>query len=374
MSSSSLDPDHPRPDPSARLRAYGWSDRWATVLTAHPPPLAPARVIEQHRSGYVLATADGELPGRVGGRLLCAPLEAMPAVGDWVAIEPSSPGETAVIAAALPRRSCLSRPASGPKPRLQVLAANIDLVAMVCSLDHDYNLNRLERYLVAMAGSGAELLLVLNKADLHADPAAALVEARALAGATPVLLLSALTGDGMGALRERLRPGQTVAFIGSSGVGKSSLVNALLQESRQAVTAVREHDHGGQHTTTARQLIPHPDGWLLLDTPGVRELRLYAEIAGVDAGFPDIALLSERCRFRDCTHGDEPGCAVAQAVADGEVAPRRLRNYRKMARELAGRERFEERRSRTMQRRLDRWHDAPRQEAAARERRISEQE
>ncbi|MBU0553976.1 ribosome small subunit-dependent GTPase A [Myxococcota bacterium] len=313
------------------LSSLGWNARLEAAFADLnlSPDLRPARVTAARGERLeLMGGAVGE--ARVTGRLLFnADEDALPAVGDWVAARPLD--DLALIEHVLPRASVFTRRAAGRRARPQVVAANIDTVFVVVGLDHDFNPRRIERYLVALEGSGARIILVLNKLDLIEDPAAHLAQLAALD--VPVRLTSAETAEGCQALRPDIHAGQTVALVGSSGVGKSSLINALLGEPRLATNAVRARDGRGCHTTTARALIPLPGGGLLLDTPGMRELGLWA---GDDEGvFADIYALAQGCRFRDCGHVDEPGCAVLAAVASGALDAARLESQRKLSRELA---------------------------------------
>jgi ribosome biogenesis GTPase / thiamine phosphate phosphatase len=246
----------------------------------------------------------------------------------------------------LPRRSAFVRSAADATRRTagnlvdeQVLAANVDVAFLVAGLDHDFNLRRLERYLAVAWSSGVRPVIVLNKADVALDLDDRLLAVESVAPAVPIVVLSALTGDHLTDLGPYLTPGQTAVVLGSSGVGKSTLVNALLGEQRQATASVREDDSRGRHTTTHRELFELPGGALLIDTPGIRALEVAGADVGVDTAFDDIADLALGCRFSDCRHEGEPGCAVRAALEDGRLSADRLASHRKLERELAHAER-----------------------------------
>jgi ribosome biogenesis GTPase len=336
------------------LTTYGWSP----ALQDHFAPFAAqglvaGRIIVQQRGGYRLATEAGEIDARASGTLLKAASDTeRPAAGDWVAVEPR-PGETtALVRAVLPRRSAFIRKASGPRGGAQVVAANVDVALLVASMNADLNLRRLERYLATAYESGADPVVVLTKADLSDDPAAVVAEVEAIAFGVPVLAVSAKSGAGLEALRAQVAPGRTAVLLGSSGAGKSTLVNALLGEARMATADIREDDARGRHTTTRRELVLLPGGGLILDTPGMRELGLWDAEAGVSATFEDVEALAGRCRFSDCSHGGEPGCAVQAAIAAGDLPQARLAAYAKLQAELAYERRREDPRAAQENRKL----------------------
>lgn len=317
------------------LPSLGWNARFEESFTEHRTRgLIPARIAREDRTRYVVLGEGGARPAELAGRLRhdARTRADMPAVGDWVAVRPGA-ASPAIIEAVLPRTSAFVRKDVGDAAIEQVVAANVDTVFLVSGLDLDYNPRRIERYLAAAWESGATPVVVLNKADLDPDRDARVAETQALAPGAAVIAVSALEGDGIAALEPWLQPGRTVALLGSSGVGKSTLVNALLGEDRQATGAVREHDSRGRHTTTHRELVVLPGGALLLDTPGMRVLKLWGDEDSVDGAFPEIASLAEGCRFRDCRHESEPGCAVLAAEAEGSLAADRLASWRKLQRE-----------------------------------------
>lgn len=327
------------------LSSYGWTDRLQHEFADHARHgLVAARVIVQHRARYVLMGEAGEFSAEASGRLLHHALATdLPVVGDWVAVTPLAGDGVASIQAVLPRHSQFVRRAAGSVEKPQVVAANFDVVLLTTGLDADFNLRRIERYLTAARRTGADVVVVLTKADLCEDLDARLQEVRTVALDVPVIAVSAPSGHGVDAVRAALGPGRTGVLLGMSGVGKSTLVNALMGADRQAVGEVRAIDGRGRHTTTHRELILTPDGGLILDTPGMRELGLWDPGEGAAAEtFEDIETLALSCRFRNCTHTREPGCAVQAAIAGGELSADRLDSYRKLEREAAYFERKED--------------------------------
>jgi ribosome biogenesis GTPase len=298
--------------------------------------LVPGRVVAAHTRLLRVHTGEGEVLAVPSGSLrheARGPAD-LPAVGDWVALRPGEGGSPAVIQAVLPRRTAFVRRAAGDRPAVQVLAANVDTVFLVMGLDGDFNPRRLERALVLAWESGAEPVVLLNKADLCGEVDARRAEIEAVARGVPVLAIAAKPGQGLDGLAPWLAPGRTVALLGSSGVGKSTLVNRLLGREKQKTREVREHDQRGRHATTHRELVALPGGGLLLDTPGLREIQLWSEGAGLEATFDEVRDLAVACRFTDCGHASEPGCAVRAAVDDGRLSPARLASFHKLQAEL----------------------------------------
>jgi len=348
--------------------------------------LVLARVALLLRDHYSLYSEAGELDAEPSGALWYrAPSRAsMPVTGDWVAARVVGESE-AIVEAVLPRRTCFSRRAAGPREEEQPLAANIDLVFLVCGLDGDFNLRRLERYLTLTAASGAAAVVVLNKADLCAEEGAELDlrlrQTAAVAGAAPVVACSARDAGGLDALLPFFQRGPegapegfplgaaerapTVALLGSSGVGKSTIVNRLLGEERMRTGEVRGPSGGGRHTTTHRELAPLPEPWgpgALIDTPGMRELQLWAGRESVDSVFEDIGALAARCRYRDCSHSGEPGCAVAEALAAGALDRQRWESSHKLRAEAQRHERLSDPlAAQEQKRKLKRMHQAAKQ-------------
>ena len=331
-------------EPSARLASLGWDAQWAATYAtrmsdANPSSAdatAPARVVAEHRGRYVVGTEAGDRSAVLAGRLrhVVAARDERPTTGDWVVVSVADGDGTTTIHGVLPRRSAFVRKAAGETTEAQVVAANVDVALIATALPADLSMRRLDRYLTLAWESGATPVVVLTKADLSEDLGAAVASVRASVYGTDVVAVSAATGEGVDALVEHLCPGTTAVLLGSSGVGKSTLVNRLLRSEHLRTAAVRD-DGRGRHTTTHRELVKLANGALLIDTPGMRELQLWSADAGLGTTFADVDALADACRFRDCAHAGEPGCAVAEAVGDGRLAAERLQHWHQLRRELA---------------------------------------
>ncbi|MEP7270070.1 MAG: ribosome small subunit-dependent GTPase A [Acidobacteriota bacterium] len=319
------------------LAQFGWNEHLANLFeTAAQQGLEPGRVVFEDNIGYRVQTARLEIYSTVSGRLRheASGREDLPAVGDWVSVRVSSDDARAVIHSVLPRRSCFTRKVTGARTAQQIVGANIDTIFLVTSLNQDFNLRRIERYLSMAWEGGAQPVVVLSKADLCPDVQILTEAVREVARAVPVHPVSVVSGDGLDSLAGYIRFGETVALLGSSGVGKSTLINFFVGYHRQQVKEVREHDDRGKHATRRRELILLPQGGLLLDTPGMRELQLWEGGEGVQATFDDIEALALNCFFGDCQHESEPRCAVRNARAEGQLDSERLESYLKLQREL----------------------------------------
>lgn len=341
------------------LYDLGWDETWEDAFEPYAArQLIPARVAVRHHGPCELLTERGPLGGLPSGKLAD---DELPAVGDWVAARPLPGEQKALIEDVLPRRSAFTRKEAWRRTVEQVVAANVDTVFLTSSLGPDLNPRRLERYLVGAWESGAQPAIVLTKADLEPEHADAVLGVEGVAFGVPVHVVSAVSGAGLEELEPYLGRGRTVALLGSSGVGKSTLVNRLAGREVLATREVRE-DGRGRHATTHRELVPLPGGGLLLDTPGMREFQLWAREESLDGTFEDVAALAAECRFNDCAHESEPGCAVLAALADGSLPVERWESYGKLQRELRALEIRRSKRLRSEERR--RWRAVARRRRA----------
>jgi ribosome biogenesis GTPase len=319
------------------LNTLGWNDFFADCFAAaNIDGAIPARIVVQRKTNYLVTTVQGDYRAAIAGKLRFVTNNQadFPAVGDWVVLRPVRGERTGTIVAVLPRRSTFSRRTAGREEEEQVIAANIDVVFLVSALDSTFNLRRLERYLVLGIQSGARPVIVLNKADLCSSLEEILKDVRRIAGAVPVHSTNAKKDQGTGELLRHLGPGITGTLLGPSGVGKSTIINCLVGHEMLKTQEVRDYDGKGRHTTSHRELVVLPTGGLLIDTPGMRELQIWEGNEGFEETFDDIEQLSAQCRFRDCHHEQEPGCAVQRALQGGTLDADRVKHYMKLQREL----------------------------------------
>jgi len=318
------------------LSRMGWTSNFQAHLESFSDgQFFPARVVGVRKNAFHVSQGEKEWLATVAGRLSYQADCPYPVTGDWVLMKDT------VISAVLPRKNYLSRGAAGTHgkndvlpAREQVIAANLDTVFITCGLDRDFNLRRIERYLTLVYNCGLNPVIVLTKGDLHTDPEQFVSEVETVAFGVPAHVVSAGDSTGLNQLNKYLSPGQTITMVGSSGAGKSTLVNRLYGKTVQTTGSISESLGKGRHTTTSRDLIMMPQGGMIIDNPGIREIAFWDDDGGIDVAFPEIENLASACRFSDCTHTHEPGCRVLQAVSDGEISPGRLESYRKMKREL----------------------------------------
>lgn len=328
------------------IKQYGWNDSLETkwneqIRSEKRGKMVAGRVLLEHKHMYRVVTDQGEWLGTLSGNFKhnAQQRRDYPAVGDWVGIEQMPGEEKGIIHSILPRNSLFSRKVAGETTVEQIVAVNVDYVLLVMSLNLDFNLRRLERYMIAAWDSGANPVIVLTKKDLCNDPETYIEQAEAVAFDVPIYVVSSVTGEGITELQDLLKDGKTAALLGSSGVGKSSLTNALCGEDVMNVQNIREDDDKGRHTTTHRELFHMPGGGLLIDTPGMREFQLWDNSESLDAGFKDVEQIAETCRFNDCQHNGQPGCAIEEALNNGSLSRERYASYEKLKKELAFMER-----------------------------------
>ena len=320
------------------LKTLGWDSVFKAGFEPFEGEFVPARISGRQANLYTALAECGELRGKVSGKLRyeCANGASFPAVGDWVAIKANAETGQMTIHALLPRKTKFERADynNGAYVGDQIVSANIDVIFVVAALDQEVNENRIVRYLAQGSASGAEAVLVLNKADLCKDTGTAMETARKAARDTEIVMASAVTGAGIQEIAAHLKPGITGSLVGPSGSGKSSLINALLGEDRLRVGGVRKGDYKGRHTTTWREMVMLPGGGMLIDNPGMRSIGITGDEGLVAAAFDDVEALIKQCKFSDCQHRTEPGCAIKAAIADGHLAEERFENYKRLQREI----------------------------------------
>ncbi|MDJ0533740.1 MAG: ribosome small subunit-dependent GTPase A [Xenococcaceae cyanobacterium MO_207.B15] len=320
-----------------KLELFGWNSALACSFEPYAKDgYSVGRITLEYRGEYTLYSELGEVRAKISGKLRHQITDGgeFPAIGDWVVIKTRQNEQSATIYGIMPRKSKFSRKTVGGKTSEQIVAANIDTALLVSGLDNDFNLRRIERYLILTWESGANPIIVLNKADACSEVEQCVAEVEAIAPGVPIIVLSAVLKQGLDELKNYIQPGMTVAMLGSSGVGKSTIANQLMGGELQKVQPVRHGDNRGKHTTTHRELFLLPGGGVIIDTPGMREIQIWATETSFEQTFTDIEMLAKKCRFRDCQHSHEPDCAVQNAILQGVLDERRFLNYQKLHKEL----------------------------------------
>ena len=319
------------------LSEFGWNGEFEEKFQEFEVKgFLPARIIGSNRLIYRLFSEDGELLGKLSGnfRFNCQSKGDYPTVGDWIAFKPSNHKGFVSIKGVLDRKSKFSRKVAGKVYDEQIIASNIDTIFIISGLDQDFNIRRLERYVILAAESNAEFVFILNKADLCKDTGDIITQIKSLFPNISVYALSALNNQGLEQLNQYIKPGETIVFLGSSGVGKSTIINCLLGEEKLKTGHVSTYDGRGRHITSSKNIILLPGGGLVIDTPGLRELQILSSGDGLNNAFSDIEQISEKCKYRNCKHVNGPGCAVLTAVTEGIISEERLNNYQKLTREI----------------------------------------
>lgn len=316
------------------LQELGWQEFFENQV--ENSEFSIGRIVLEHKHMYRVVNEDGEWLGELSGKFIYQATRKLdfPAVGDWVLMKTIPDEKKAIIQGILDRKSQFVRQAAGSKVEEQVVASNVDYIFIVNALNNDFNIRRIERYLLLAYESGANPVIVLTKKDLCDDVESKIDDVDSVAFGVPVFAVSNTTGDGIDEVKALISSGVTVALLGSSGVGKSTLLNSLMETEVQKTSGIREDDSKGRHTTTHRELFKIPSGGLVIDTPGMREIQLWDGSQSIDTTFSDIDLLSESCRFSDCTHQSEPGCSVRSAIEEGTLTNERFQSYLKLQREI----------------------------------------